>query len=82
MARFDGPLGLVTGVNGTLYVADTNNHLVKLGLGLNCARFGTMLRLFYIELIDILPRCSVTSESLLNSMSSTGMSGSEITVGT
>lgn len=29
MARFDGPSGLAASVDGTLYVADTNNHLVN-----------------------------------------------------
>lgn len=28
-ARFDGPSGLVAAENGTLFVADTNNHLVR-----------------------------------------------------
>lgn len=27
-ARFDGPSGLVAAEDGTLFVADTNNHLV------------------------------------------------------
>lgn len=29
VARFDGPSGLAVGADGTLYVADTNNHLVN-----------------------------------------------------
>lgn len=30
LARFDGPSGLAVGNDGTLFVADTNNHLVRL----------------------------------------------------
>lgn len=29
LARFDGPSGLVVAEDGTLFVADTKNHLVK-----------------------------------------------------
>lgn len=29
LARFDGPSGLVAAEDGTLFVADTKNHLVK-----------------------------------------------------
>lgn len=29
VARFDGPSGLAAAEDGTLFVADTNNHLVK-----------------------------------------------------
>lgn len=28
-ARFDGPSGLAAAEDGTLFVADTNNHLVR-----------------------------------------------------
>lgn len=28
-ARFDGPSGLAAAEDGTIFVADTNNHLVK-----------------------------------------------------
>ena len=29
LARFDGPSGLAAAEDGTLFVADTNNHVVR-----------------------------------------------------
>lgn len=42
-ARFDGPSGLAAAEDGTLFVADTNNHLVSSSTGCSCSTENTLV---------------------------------------